>query len=67
MIYDIVSKVSGAVIAVADDEDEAQYIAQSYRVNPDLEFVGMDSLGREVGRWSISEVVDGALDELVGT
>lgn len=57
--FDIVSLTSGKTIGHADDHEHVIELAEDYRQNPDLSFVGIDEDGRESGVWTLPEVLNG--------
>ena len=61
--FDIISLASGATIGYADDKEHVIEMADDYRQNPDIAFVGIDEDGRETGSWTLTEVLNGTFEE----
>ena len=60
--YDVVSQISGRTIGHAERHEEVLVLAETYRPNPEILFVGIDEDGYQVNTWSLGEVLNGTFE-----
>lgn len=65
--FDIVSQHSGKTVGQADDVEHAYQMAEDYRQNPDLLFMAIDTDGRDAGTWTLTEVLNRALEREIAS
>jgi hypothetical protein len=60
--FDVVSQASGRTIGQADDAAHVVELAEDYRANPEIMFIGIDESGYQVQTWTLGEVLNGTFE-----